>query len=128
MYAIVEAEISTRLSAPRLSRAGGSGALVSENGTDAASLIVSPGEVLTAGTLVTFGKRFPVGANLPNRGRWAQASADEWVAHQRLLGRRRRRLRPRCLWAGRCAVPQHDLARHRDHARLLRRVTAEDQP
>src|ERR1700759_777751 len=41
MLAIVEAEMSTSLSAPRFSRSGASGALVSEYGTDAASLIVS---------------------------------------------------------------------------------------
>src|SRR5271165_1868998 len=34
MFAMVEAEMSTRLSAPRCSRSGASGALVSENGTD----------------------------------------------------------------------------------------------
>src|SRR6202041_1178503 len=42
MFAIVEAEMSTKLSAPRCSRSGDSGALVSENGTDAASLMRTP--------------------------------------------------------------------------------------
>src|SRR6185437_13048371 len=39
MFAIVEADMSTSPSAPRCSRSADSGALVSENGTDAASLI-----------------------------------------------------------------------------------------
>jgi hypothetical protein len=34
MFAMVEADMSTSLSAPRCSRSGDSGALVSENGTD----------------------------------------------------------------------------------------------
>src|SRR6185312_13428472 len=34
MFAMVEADMSTSLSAPRCSRSGASGALVSENGTD----------------------------------------------------------------------------------------------
>jgi hypothetical protein len=40
MFAIVEAEMSTSLSAPRFSRSADSGAFVSENGT-AASLIAT---------------------------------------------------------------------------------------
>src|ERR1700733_451902 len=40
MFAIVEAEMSTKPSAPLCSRSGDSGALVSENGTDAASLMM----------------------------------------------------------------------------------------
>ena len=39
MFAIVEAEMSISRSAPLCSRSGDSGALVSENGTDAASLM-----------------------------------------------------------------------------------------
>ena len=39
MFAIVEAEMSTSRNAPLLSRSGDSGALVSENGMDAASLM-----------------------------------------------------------------------------------------
>src|ERR1700738_788498 len=39
MFAIVEAEMSIRLSAPRCSRSGDSGAFVSVNGTCAASLM-----------------------------------------------------------------------------------------
>src|SRR3984885_5658371 len=42
MFAIVEAEMSTRPRAPRCSRSADSGALVSENGTRAASLISWP--------------------------------------------------------------------------------------
>src|SRR5579859_1226391 len=41
MLAIVEAEMSIRLRAPRFSRSADSGAFVSENGTCAASLICS---------------------------------------------------------------------------------------
>ena len=39
MLAIVEAEMSISRSAPRCSLSGASGALVSENGTEAASLM-----------------------------------------------------------------------------------------
>ena len=42
MFAIVEAEMSTRLSAPRCSRSADSGALVSENGVEAISLMSTP--------------------------------------------------------------------------------------
>ena len=42
MFAIVEAEMSTRLSAPRCNRSADSGALVSENGVEAISLMSTP--------------------------------------------------------------------------------------
>jgi hypothetical protein len=42
MFAIVDAEMSISRSAPRCSRSGASGALVSENGTEAASLMSTP--------------------------------------------------------------------------------------
>ena len=42
MFAIVDAEMSTRLSAPRCSRSADSGALVSENGVEAISLMSTP--------------------------------------------------------------------------------------
>src|SRR5216683_1940588 len=42
MFAIVDAEMSTRLRAPRCSRSGASGALVSENGVEAVSLMSTP--------------------------------------------------------------------------------------
>ena len=42
MLAIVEAEMSTNPSAPRCSRSADSGALVSVNGTEAASLMSPP--------------------------------------------------------------------------------------
>src|SRR5215472_18638240 len=42
MLAIVDAEMSISPSAPRCSRSGASGALVSENGTEAASLMSTP--------------------------------------------------------------------------------------
>src|ERR1700748_1820019 len=72
MFAIVEAEMSTSLSAPRRSRSGASGALDSENGPDAASLIVSLPESSHSGALVIFGKRFPAAVNLSNPGMAAQ--------------------------------------------------------
>src|SRR5271166_5108878 len=75
MFAIVEADMSTRLSAPRCSRSGDSGALVSENGTDAASLTAPSQSVLMTGALVVLGKRFPVDVNLPNSRTGAQDSA-----------------------------------------------------
>src|SRR5713101_1304800 len=42
MFAIVDAEMSTRLRAPRCSRSGASGVLVSENGVEAVSLMSTP--------------------------------------------------------------------------------------
>jgi hypothetical protein len=45
MFAIVEADMSTSPSAPRCRRSGDSGALVSENGTDPASLIAASGVI-----------------------------------------------------------------------------------
>src|SRR5215472_6865678 len=42
MLAMVEAEMSIKPSAPRCNRSGASGAFVSENGADAASLICLP--------------------------------------------------------------------------------------
>src|ERR1700741_3920591 len=72
MFAIVEAEMSTSLSAPRCSRSGASGALDFENRTDAASLIVSLPESSHSGALVIFGKRFPAAVNLSNPGMAAQ--------------------------------------------------------
>src|SRR6202046_3371356 len=100
MFAIVEAEMSNSLSAPRLSRSGDSGALVSENGMDAASLMRTPRwrsesafadalcflirsqarsschsrRVPTPGTLVILASAFRFSENLPNPGRTAQDS------------------------------------------------------
>ena len=48
MLAIVEAEMSTSPSAPRCSRSGASGALVSENGMRAASLMFPPAWAMSA--------------------------------------------------------------------------------
>src|SRR6266702_493386 len=53
MLAIVEAEISTSRSAPRCSRSGDSGALVSENGMGAASLMSPPAWAISPGTMAS---------------------------------------------------------------------------
>ena len=74
MFAIVEAEMSTSRSAPRCSRSGDSGALVSEYGTDAASLMVSLQARAHSGPLVVLGKRFPVAVNKHEEGQACQAS------------------------------------------------------
>src|SRR6201992_2082167 len=94
MLAIVEADMSTRRSAPRFRRSGASAALVSENGT-AASLMLSPG---------VFAHPVPLrpwqalsGGPEPNLTGQARASG---LASGR---------------AGQRAVAQHDLARHRHH-------------
>src|SRR5580704_7375642 len=50
MLAIVEAEMSTSRSAPRCSRSGDSGVLVSENGMGAASLMSPPAWAMPPGT------------------------------------------------------------------------------
>src|SRR5690242_2956302 len=61
MLAIVEAEMSTRPSAPRFSRSAGWGTLVSENGTEAASLmcspLVQPGRLPRAREAAAYGSR-----------------------------------------------------------------------
>src|SRR5712664_339379 len=51
MLAIVEAEMSTSRSAPRCSLSGASGALVSENGIGAASLMSPPAWAMVPGTM-----------------------------------------------------------------------------
>src|ERR1700722_17312083 len=123
MFAIVEAEMSTRLSAPRCSRSGDSGALVSENGTDAASLMVSlPG----------------VFARPARLSSWQALSGfrelTEFGVHGASL--RDRETRPPVVsrrWSAPCgrprpgAVAQHDLAVDGNHPRLWR-VVAQDQP
>ncbi len=69
MFAIVEAEMSTSRSAPRCSRSGDSGDLVSEKGTDAASLIgVTPG-LFSLRARADPGKRFPVLAKISDAKR-----------------------------------------------------------
>ena len=62
MFAIVDAEMSISFSAPRCRRSGDSGALVSENGTDAASLMFPPrcGR-LDGGTALMVGRDDPQG-------------------------------------------------------------------
>src|ERR1700691_4774148 len=116
MFAIVEAEMSTRLSAPRCSRSGDSGALVSENGTDAASLMVSLPESSHSRYARHLGKRFPFSANLSN---WGEPRKTVLPALAGSAGARR---------PGPRAVSQHDLARDRDDARLSRCVVAQYQP
>src|ERR1700679_1465993 len=117
MFAIVEAEMSTSLSAPRLSRSGDSGALVFENGMDAASLMRTPRwrsesafadalcflirsqarsschsrRVPTPGTLVILASAFRFSENFPNPEWSAQDSGryDQVISgRQRAVGGR----------------------------------------
>src|ERR1700722_5629310 len=117
MFAIVEAEMSTRLSAPRCSRSGDSGALVSENGTDAASLMVS----LPASSHSRSARRVwqALSGSRENTESDKHAQDSAWWLCCRWLC---------CRGSGPRAVPQHALAGDRDDARLLRRLAAEHQP
>src|ERR1022692_3364544 len=69
IFAIVDAEISISPSAPRCSRSGDCGALVSENGTAAASLMSAPHLVLIPGARWTALSELSGAA--PKRGRGA---------------------------------------------------------